>query len=331
MEKKVEIEIKNLTKSYGNHKVLDNINLKINKGDIYGILGLSGAGKSTLIRCINGLERFDEGEIYFENEPLYLEKKIDRKKQRKIAMIFQNFNLLEQKTVFQNVKLALDIGEEKYSKEEKKNICYEALKRVNLFDKINSYPSELSGGEKQRVAIARALVLSPSVILSDEATSALDPKTTESILELLKSLNKELNLTIILISHQMNVIDSICNKVSIIDNSKIIESGEVKDVFLTPKSDIAKKLIYSNHINTPLEENKMIRIMFDGNVDEPLISNIVLDCKIIVSLIYANTKVVDEKVYGQTIIKEPKEIKDKEKLFHYLKLKNINYEEITSL
>lgn len=323
------IEIKHLTKSFDNHKVLDDVSLSIEKGDIYGILGLSGAGKSTLVRCINGLERFDSGEIHFEGNLLCSSKQpISRENQRQIAMIFQQFNLLEQKTAYQNVKLALDISKTKIAKKEKEKICLDALARVKMLDKKDFYPSQLSGGQKQRIAIARALVLNPKVILSDEATSSLDPETTKSILALLKELNRDLGLTILMISHQMNVIEEICNKVSIIDHSKIIENGTLAEVFLNPKAEISKQLVYSNHVYTAFDENRMIRILFNGNIDEPIISNIVQDCQIAVSIVYADTRVVNHKAYGQTIIKEPKEEKDRAKLLKYLQMHHIAFEEV---
>ena len=195
------IEIKGLSKSFDGRKVLDNISLNVEKGDIYGVLGLSGAGKSTLVRCINGLEKVDEGEIYYKGELLTSPTTIiKRDKQRKIAMIFQQFNLLQQRNVLGNVEFALEISKIK-DKKVRRQKALEALKRVGLEDKIYSYPSQLSGGQQQRVAIARALVLEPEVLLSDEATSALDPETTSSILSLLQELNRELGLTIIMISH----------------------------------------------------------------------------------------------------------------------------------
>lgn len=320
-----KIEIKNVSKSFGNLKVLDDISLTINKGDIYGVLGLSGAGKSTLVRCINGLETFDEGEILFNDKLLASPThKVDRVNKRKIAMIFQSFNLLQQVDVLKNVEFALEINNIPNKKEK----AIEALKLVGLGDKLHAYPSELSGGQAQRVAIARALVLEPEVLLSDEATSALDPETTSSILKLLKKLNKELGLTVIMISHQINVIEEICNRVAILSNAKLVEEGEFSDVFLNPKTDIAKSLIYSNHVKTLLDESKTIRLIFDGNLDEPVIANIVEECGILVSIMYADTKVIDGKMYGQLVFKLPKKTKDITKLRKYLDLHNIRYEEV---
>lgn len=325
-----EIEIRHLTKSFDGRKVLDDVSLSVEKGDIYGVLGLSGAGKSTLVRCINGLETFDEGEILFEGETICSpRKKISRDKQRQLAMIFQNFNLLQQKTILKNVEVALEITGVPHSEREKKAL--EALERVGLAEKAKAYPSQLSGGQCQRVAIARAICLEPKVLLSDEATSALDPETTNSILDLLKKLNKEMGLTILMISHQMNAIEYICNKVAIIDHAKIVEKGSLSDVFLNPQTPIAKSLIYANHVRTKLEEKRYIRILFNGNTDEPLIANIVQDCQILVSIAYADTKTADGKVYGQTIIKRPSSDKDVAKLEKYLSLKGVEYEEVESL
>ena len=320
-----KIEIKNVSKSFGDLKVLDDISLTINKGDIYGVLGLSGAGKSTLVRCINGLETFDEGEILFNDKLLASPThKVDRVNKRKIAMIFQSFNLLQQVDVLKNVEFALEINNIPNKREK----AIEALKLVGLGDKLHAYPSELSGGQAQRVAIARALVLEPEVLLSDEATSALDPETTSSILKLLKKLNKELGLTVIMISHQINVIEEICNRVAILSNAKLVEEGEFSDVFLSPKTDVAKSLIYSNHVKTLLDESKTIRLIFDGNLDEPVIANIVEECGILVSIMYADTKVIDGKMYGQLVFKLPKKTKDITKLRKYLDLHNIRYEEV---
>ncbi len=321
------LSVSHLTKSYQGHKVLDDVSLDVEKGDIFGILGLSGAGKSTLVRCINGLETFDAGEIYFDGKLLCSPtKKISRFDQQKIARIFQSFNLLQQKNVLQNVLVALEIA--KTDKKKRKEIALSSLKDVGLRDKIDAYPSQLSGGQKQRVAIARALSLFPKVILSDEATSALDPETTKSILDLLRTLNKEKNLTILRISHQRNVIESICNKVAILDKAKIIEQGARSDVFLSPKAERTKSLVYANHVKTELDENRLIRILFDGNTDEPLISNIVQDCQVLVSIVYADTKVSQGKVYGQTIIKCPVKKEEEDKLLHYLRLKNVRFEEV---
>ena len=326
-----EIEIRNLCKSFGDKTILDHVSLEIEKGDVYGVLGLSGAGKSTLVRCINGLEIPDVGEIYYRGELLCSSsKRIEKQKRSKIAMIFQQFNLLEQRSVLGNVLLGLEIVKfgDRMRRREK---AMECLRRVGLEDKADAYPANLSGGQKQRVAIARALALDPEVILSDEATSALDPETTQSILSLLKELNKELGITIVMISHQLGVIESICNKVAILDNAKLVEQGELSDVFLNPKTEIARSLIYADHVHTALNEHHFIRLLFDGNSDEPIIANIVQQCSLLVSIVYASTKVIDGKVYGQTVIKRPKEEADREKLKKYLQLRHVKFEEVKSL
>ena len=314
------LRIENLSKKFKDKPVLSNINLSINKGDIYGVLGLSGAGKSTLVRCINGLEKSDSGEVYFKGE----KASFDRLYRRKVSMIFQSFNLLEQRTALKNVSLAGELVGDKDGKEKAKKL----LDLVELSDKYDAYPSELSGGQKQRVAIARALMTDPEILLSDEATSALDPDTTSSILDLLKSLNEKMNLTIIIISHQMNVIEKICNKVAIIDNSEIVEEGEIFNVFLSPKSDITKKLIYSGHINTKLDGKKFIKVIFNGEVESPIITNIIQDCNILVSIVYADSRSIKDKMYGQMIFKLPYYDEDIEKLERYLDLNQIHYEEV---
>ncbi len=354
------LEIKNLNKSFKDHQVLNNINLKIDDGDIYGILGFSGAGKSTLVRCINGLETLDSGEIRFNDHILCdKNKKVSRSDLKDISMIFQSFNLLNQKNVISNIELALKLQNIKitYSKEEykkkkeelkrnKKNIsnykevkklelakikhksAFKCLKEVGLENKWNSFPSMLSGGEKQRVAIARSLITNPKVLLCDEATSALDIETTHQILALLKKLHDSYNLTIIVIAHQLEVIERICNKVALIDNSMIVENGDLKDIFLNPKSDIAKKLIYSSQINTALDESHSIRLLFDGNSDEAIIFDIIEKCNIKVSILHADTKVIENKIYGQLVFKLPKYNEDIIKLKSYLDFKHIKYEEI---
>ncbi len=322
------LEIRHLSKKFGEKAILDDVSLNVEKGDIYGILGLSGAGKSTLVRCVNSLEDFSEGEIYFGGKLLCDPKhKIEREKRKEIGMIFQSFNLLEQRTVLENVELGLIFHHVK--RKDRYEIAIDALKKVGLEEEKDKYPSQLSGGQCQRVSIARSLALKPSILLSDEGTSALDPETTSSVLSLLESLNKKYGLSIIMISHQMNVIEQICNKVAILDHSKIVEQGTVSEVFLNPKTEIAKKLIYSNEVHSSFQKNRFLRIVFDGNADEPIISSIALDCKMLVSIEYASTKTVDGKIYGQTILRAPKEEKDLEKLKRYLNIKKIGFEEVS--
>ena len=241
-----KIEIKNLTKKFeinGDSIIaLEDINLTIDKGEIFGIIGMSGAGKSTLVRTINYLEKPSKGDVYIDNISMSsLSAKDLRKKRREIGMIFQNFNLLEQKNVIDNICFPLEIARVK--KKEAKKKARKLLDTVSLSDKEKAYPSQLSGGQKQRVAIARALASNPEILLCDEATSALDPQTSGSILNLLKEINKKFNITIIIITHQMSVITEICDRVAIIDSGRLVEEGSVSEIFANPKSDAAKELI----------------------------------------------------------------------------------------
>lgn len=323
------IEIKNLTKIFksnqGEFVALNNVNLKIEDGDVYGVIGTSGAGKSTLVRCINLLEKPTSGSIFIEGVDLVNANKEElRKMRRKVSMIFQQFNLLQQRSVLKNVELAGEISND----EQRKQKAIKLLQTVGLGDKLNSYPSELSGGQQQRVAIARALMTDPSVLLCDEATSALDPETTKSILDLLKTLNKQLNLTIVIISHQMSVIEAICNKVAIIDHSKVVTQGYLQDVFLSPKEPIAKKLIYSGKIAAGVKGEKLVKLIFDGKTDQPIITKIIQECNILLSVFYAETKIINDKEYGQVIFRLPYYEEDIEKLCRYLEEQGVSYEEV---
>lgn len=240
------IVVNNLSKTYrtasGSFSALNNVNLRIEKGDIFGIIGFSGAGKSTLIRCLNRLEEPDSGSVLIEGKDItLLSKKALREARRKIGMIFQQFNLLDARTVFQNVAFPLEVAG--YPKKLIKNRVNEILDLVKLSDKANAYPAQLSGGQKQRVGIARALANEPDVLLSDEATSALDPQTTHAILELLKDINKQLKLTIVLITHELDVLQHICNHMAVIEHGRIVETGTVDKIFLNPESDTSKSFI----------------------------------------------------------------------------------------
>lgn len=323
------IEIKNLTKTFkgkqGEFVALDNVSLTIEDGDVYGVIGTSGAGKSTLVRCINLLEKPTSGSIFIDGVNLVTaDKEALRKMRRKVSMIFQQFNLLQQRSVLKNVELAGEIAND----EQRRQKAIKLLQRVGLGDKLNSYPSELSGGQQQRVAIARALMTDPSVLLCDEATSALDPETTKSILDLLKQLNKELNLTIVIISHQMSVIEAVCNKVAIIDRSKIVTQGYLQDVFLSPKEPIARKLIYSGKIASGVKGEKLVKLIFDGKTDQPIITKIIQECNILLSVFYAETKIINDKEYGQVIFRLPYYEEDIEKLCKYLDTQEVSYEEV---
>lgn len=301
------IKISNLTKKYNNDVVaLNGVTLSVDKGDIYGIIGLSGAGKSTLVRCINLLEQPTSGTIEIDGVDLTkLSKKDLRVKRKEISMIFQNFNLLQQKNVLQNVLFPLQISnnDKQYSLKKAKDL----LKMVDLSDKLDSYPSQLSGGQKQRVAIARALACDPKVLLCDEPTSALDPQTTASILQLLKTINQKLNITIIMITHQMSVVEKICNKVAILSEGKVAESGQVNEVFSNPKSLAAKKLVFPEGFDDILSissSKKMIRIVFDGQkvTEKPIIAMMSQQTGVLASISYASTKSIGGKLYGSMIL-----------------------------
>lgn len=334
----IMIKIQNLSKTFYVEKTevvaLSDINLEIRKGEIFGIIGLSGAGKSTLVRMINLLERPTEGKIFFEDYNLLTLSDHDLRQIRKrIGMIFQNFNLLEQRNVISNIMFPLELIN--MPKEERINRAKELLKLVDLEDKELAYPSQLSGGQKQRVAIARALATNPTVLLCDEATSALDPKTTDQILELLKKINKELNITIVIITHQMSVIENVCNRVAIINNSKIEEIGEVADVFRNPKTDIGRKLIFGNYIDSINDiidsgnDIKKIRITFKGDVtNEPILAKMILECNDLINILYANVKSIDNNIYGEMMIELPKDEDKANMMKKYLNDHNITFWEV---
>ena len=326
------IKIKDLCKVYSSDTkevvALNNINLEINDGEIFGIIGLSGAGKSTLIRCINMLETPSSGEILIDGVDI---TKVDsstlRQMRKKIGMIFQNFNLLEQSTVLKNVLFPLEIN--KVDKGLAKAKAVELLELVGLADKMDRYPSELSGGEKQRVAIARALTTSPSVLLSDEATSALDPNTTKNILKLLKKINKEYGITIIVITHEMKVIDTLCDRVAIINNSMIDEIGDVSDVFINPKTNLAKELTKVSSVVREIKSNSVIRLIFDNySTYEPVVANMILECQVAINILNADITDYAGSITGQMLIQIPEDERLQSKIYTYLNTHNIKYEEV---
>lgn len=329
------IEIKNLKKSFAGTEsevtALENINLSIEKGDIYGIIGLSGAGKSTLIRCMNFLEVPTEGQVIFDGRELgKMNDRELRKSRQSMSMIFQQFQLLSQRNVLQNICFPLELqGIDRKKREEK---ARQLLKIVDLADKEKAYPSQLSGGQKQRVAIARALATEPKVILCDEATSALDPNTTKSILSLLKDLNEKMGITVVIITHEMDVISSVCHKVAIIDKGVIAEKGTVKEIFNNPQSHIGKQLILGNSVErADFSKGRYFRITFDGrDAVEPVISNLILNTKVSVNIMYAQTKAIENKAVGEMIIQFSNREKNIETALNYLKAQNIPFEEVTN-
>ena len=327
------IEIRHLNKTYRTADkdivALEDINLTINDGEIFGIIGLSGAGKSTLVRCINLLEQPSAGEVIVDGESITaLPRKELLKLRRSIGMIFQGFNLLEQRSVLRNVCFPLEIAGVK--KKEAKERAMELLSLVGLADRAEAYPSQLSGGQKQRVAIARALATKPKYLLCDEATSALDPTTTRAILELLREINESLGVTIIVITHEMKVIDQICDRVAVIDHSRIAEEGKVSEVFTNPRSQIARDLIIPRE-RTVLETEggKRLRLTFDGETTAgPHIAEMILACQAPVSILQASTKELDGVIYGYTIIELPKDEHQAEKILLWLQNSGIRWKEV---
>ncbi len=326
------IVLKELCKTYssasGDVEALKDINLTIQDGEIFGIIGLSGAGKSTLVRCINLLERPTSGSVIIDGEDITtLPRAALLKMRRKISMIFQGFNLLEQRSVLRNVTFPLEIAG--VGSQEAREKALGLLKVVGLEEKAAAYPAQLSGGQKQRVAIARALASDPRYLLCDEATSALDPNTTRSILELLRRINQELGVTIIVITHEMKVIDQICDRVAVIDQSRIAEEGRVSDVFTNPKSQIARELILPQD-RAALETSggKKIRLIFDGmQSKEPVISRMTLDCQTPVNIMFADTKDFDGIVYGHMIIELPTDENQAAKVMSWLKNSPVKWKE----
>ncbi len=328
------IQLQNMGKTFktaaGDVVALDDINLNIKEGTIQGIIGLSGAGKSTLVRCINYLEVPTAGQVLFEGRSLGSMKPAEvREARRKMGMIFQQFNLLDQRNLLGNVTFPLEIAG--VGRKEARERAEELLRLVELGDRLKSYPAQLSGGQKQRVAIARALATNPRVLLCDEATSALDPKTTRQILELLKKINKEMGVTVIVITHEMAVIEAICDEVAIIDHSHIAECGPVSEVFSNPKTEIGRRLILGDGVRDVqfTGNNRKIRIVFDGlQANEPVISDLVLTSKAAVNILFANTKEVEGKAVGQMVVELPENNDEAERITHYLRAKNIVFEEV---
>ena len=326
------IELKHMSKTYRTQEkeivALEDINLTINDGEIFGIIGLSGAGKSTLVRCINLLEEPTDGQVVIDGKSVTeLSRKELLKLRQSIGMIFQGFNLLAQRSVLRNVCYPLEIAG--VGRKEARARAMELLHMVGLADRANSYPSQLSGGQKQRVAIARALATSPKYLLCDEATSALDPNTTRSILELLREINNSLGVTIVVITHEMKVIDQICDRVAVIDHSRIAEEGKVSEVFTNPKSQIARDLIIPKE-RTVLDTTggRRLRLTFEGDYSNaPVISEMVLECQAPVNILFADTKEFEGVIHGQMIIELPKDQHQADKIMVWLRNSQVKWRE----
>ncbi|MBQ2029087.1 MAG: ATP-binding cassette domain-containing protein [Clostridia bacterium] len=308
------IELRNLSKSFitssGQVDALQHVSLTVNDGDIYGIIGMSGAGKSTLVRCINMLERPTEGSVLLNGRDLgALNKKEIQLMRRKVTMIFQSFNLLMQRTCLQNILFPLKLAH--MPRQEAETRARKLLETVGLPDKANAYPAQLSGGQQQRVAIARALATDPEVLLCDEATSALDPKTTHSILELIRQINRDTGITVIVITHQMSVVQEICNRVAILENGTVVEEGDVSRVFSRPQAAATRALVFPEAEQDELllgaQGNQLIRLVFDGSdtTNTPLIASMAIDCGIAASIISASTRTLSGRVYGYMLLEIP--------------------------
>ena len=307
------IELQHLTKRFastsgGTVVALKDINLTIRDGDIYGIIGMSGAGKSTLVRCINMLERPDEGSVLVNGKAMQQLSAAElRAARREITMIFQQFNLLMQRTCLDNILFPMELT--KTPKAQAETRARQLLELVGLPDKADAYPAQLSGGQKQRIAIARALATDPKVLLCDEATSALDPNTTQAILQLIQKINRELGITVVVITHQMSVVEQICNRVAILDEGTVVEEGEVQAIFSHPSSAAARRLVYP--AGAPKAEalpgHRLVRVAFNGTqtTDKPLVASLAIECGALVSILAADTRIVNGQTLGSMLLALP--------------------------
>ena len=313
----------------GQVEAVQDISFSIDRGEIFGIIGLSGAGKSTLVRCLNLLEKPNEGNIYIEGKNLMeLSEKELRKERQDIGMIFQHFNLLMQRNVMDNICFPLEIAG--VSKKKARQRAMELLETVGLSEKAKAYPSQLSGGQKQRVAIARVLANNPKILLCDEETSALDPQTTKSILKLLKEINQKYGITIVVITHEMAVIQEICSRVAVLDHGRLVEENTVEELFRAPRTEEAKKLILNEvkHI-TEMKGKRMIRVTFDGkSAFEPMIGNVTLEYKTPLNILYANTKTINGNAEGEMILQLPESKEIADRMIEYFKEKELGVEEV---
>ena len=329
------IQIQHLSKTFGGGEAsvhaLTDINLDIRQGEIFGIIGLSGAGKSTLVRCMNLLERPTSGSVIVDGKDMTaLSEKELRLQRRKITMIFQSFNLLMQRTCLRNVCFPMEIAGVPKAQAQKR--AKELLELVGLEDKAGAYPAQLSGGQKQRVAIARALATDPKVLLCDEATSALDPTTTASILALLKELNQKLGVTVVVITHQMSVIEEICTRVAILDGGVVAEQGSVEEIFTNPSTDAARRLVYPGGVAPEqyAAGGRTVRVAFNGGTAyQPLIASLAIDCGVKVNILGADTRNIDGKAFGTMLLGLPDDPNEAARALSYIRSQpNVTAEEV---
>ena len=318
------IKLDHVSKTFGAgaevvHAVRD-VSLEIAPGDIYGVIGYSGAGKSTLVRCINLLERPTAGTVTVDGRELTaLPERELRQERKKMGMIFQQFNLLMQRTCLKNICFPMEIAG--VPKEQAEKRARELLELVDLPDKAEAYPAQLSGGQRQRIAIARALASDPKVLLCDEVTSALDPQSTRSILKLIQQINRSTGITVVMITHEMAVVEGICSHVAVMEHGQVMETGTVEEVFSNPKSEVGRKLVFPDGMSLDqLPVAQVVRVVFNGgSAYEPLISSLTMDCGVKVNILGADTREIDGRAFGSMLLGLPEDRGEAGKALAYLK------------
>ena len=330
----VLFEIKGLKKNFGDLEVLKGIHTTIRKGEVVVIIGPSGSGKSTTVRCMNFLEEPTSGQVYIDGQKLTHANKTKIIRES-ISMVFQQFNLLMQRTCLKNVCFPMELAGVKKAEAEKR--AMELLEMVGLPDKANAYPAQLSGGQKQRIAIARALATDPKVLLCDEATSALDPNTTHAILTLIKDINKKLGITVVVITHQMSVVEEICDHVAILDGGVVVEEGSVQEIFSNPKTPAAKRLVAPNggsaarDLSSFAPDDHVVRVTFNGSsTAKPLVASLAAEKGILVSVLSADTRDLSGQCYGSMLLKLPTDVEQAKQAAAYMRAQpGITVEEVT--
>lgn len=325
------LEIRHLGKSFGTHEVLRDIDFTVKKGDVISIIGASGSGKSTLLRCVNLLETPSSGQILYHGTDVAGRGVNAPEYRSHVGMVFQSFNLFNNMSVLKNCMVG-QMKVLKRSKEEARQQALKYLEKVGMAPYINAKPRQISGGQKQRVAIARALATDPKVLLCDEATSALDPTTTNSILALLKELNQKLGVTVVIITHQMSVIEEICTRVAILDGGEVAEEGRVEDIFAHPATDAARRLVYPGGVSAKQYPagTRAVRVSFNGGtVYDPLIASLAIDCGVKVTILGADTRTIDGKAFGTMLLLLPDDPNEAAKALSYIRSQpNITAEEV---